>query len=142
MHFVCVGEHIKVFPFGLGEVDEMRMFTYMPGQSQMSGCMDTSQERDQLPAMENVIQQYFASDCPAFFRSGMPWWLARLPRCAAEPCLRLLYGIQLRNLPPREQLQCRVRRLTDVLREEHIDRIDILKVWTAMRVSVYTCVCV
>ena len=104
------------------------MFTYMPGHSEMSGHMDTTRERDVIPSVDNIVTQYFRPDCPAFFRRAVPAWVGYLPRFLGEPVLRVLCRIILALRGAPRQMPCQLRVLADVIREDQIERIDVLKV--------------
>jgi FkbM family methyltransferase len=93
----------RVFACGLGSANETVSFTYYPQNTVLSGRFaDKQSETD-------VVKRYLANDAAA-------------PTSGAA--LDELLSHNLRS----EQYECAIRRLSDVVRDEGIDRIDLLKI--------------
>ncbi|HEY6803101.1 MAG TPA: amino acid adenylation domain-containing protein, partial [Pyrinomonadaceae bacterium] len=104
-----LGERVKVFEHGLGSREEAAQFTYYPRYTMMSGMSehaDAAGERD-------VIAQYLRNEQAA----GV---------AGAEELLAQADEI-LAGRFEAEQHECRLRPLSDVIREEAVEWIDLLK---------------
>ncbi|AQS67067.1 hypothetical protein B1H29_09165 [Streptomyces pactum] len=102
------GADVRLFPYGLGEKEDTATFTYYPGLSIMSGRFgDTAQER-------GVVEAYVRND-PLATGLGTP---------GSEADLDVLLTERLRH----EEVVCRLRTLSDVIRESAVDRVDLLKI--------------
>ncbi|MFI6766047.1 amino acid adenylation domain-containing protein [Streptomyces sp. NPDC050355] len=104
------GVPAKTFPLGLGSADGELSFTYYPGYSMMSGV---SAYADSASEVE-VIKRYLANER----EKGLQDRDQLLDR-ADELLAERFQG---------EELRTRVRRLSDVLDEEGLTRIDLLKI--------------
>ncbi|HEY6804760.1 MAG TPA: amino acid adenylation domain-containing protein [Pyrinomonadaceae bacterium] len=105
-----LGERVKVFEHGLGSREEAAQFTYYPRYTMMSGMSehaDAAGERD-------VIAQYLRNEQAAGV-AGAEELLAQ-----ADEILAGRFAA--------EQHECRLRPLSDVIREEAVEWIDLLKV--------------
>jgi amino acid adenylation domain-containing protein/FkbM family methyltransferase len=102
------GRGVKLYQLGLGEEKKKECYTYYPGYSMMSG------ERRYARAAEDidVIKKYMRAERQV----EMP-----------EELLTAADEILARRFEE-EKYECEVRRLTDVMKEERIERIDLLKV--------------
>jgi len=102
------GAGVKAYQVGLGEEEGKEWYTYYRGYSMMSG------ERRYATATEDieVIKSYLRNEQASVNRKSL----------LEEADEILSYRFE------GEQYECQVRRLTDVIREERIERIDILKV--------------
>src|SRR5207248_16250 len=104
------GEGVKVFGCGLSDAEREEVFTHYPRQTMMSGMRryaDAAYERE-------VVKLSMANE-EARGEEGMGILL--------EEAEELLAG----RFEAREE-RCRLRRLSDVMREEGVGRIDLLKV--------------
>jgi FkbM family methyltransferase len=93
----------RVFPFGLGSRAETVSFTYYPGNSVLSGRYASAEEESE------VVRRYLANDATA---------------AATNAPLDELVSHSLRS----ERYDCAIRRLSDVVRETGVERIDLLKI--------------
>jgi FkbM family methyltransferase len=102
------GAGVKVYQVGLGEEEGKEWYTYYRGYSMMSG------ERRYATATEDieVIKSYLRNEQTSGMRNSL----------LKEADDILSYRFE------EEQYECQVKRLTDVIREEGVERIDILKV--------------
>ncbi|MFI2184133.1 amino acid adenylation domain-containing protein [Streptomyces sioyaensis] len=103
------GVRAKTFPHGLGAADGELSFTYYPGYSMMSGV---SAYADSASEVE-VIKRYLANEQEKGLDRG------QLLDRADELLTERFRG---------EELHTRVRRLSDVIDEEQLTRIDLLKI--------------
>lgn len=102
------GVDVRLFPCGIGEKEDTATFTYYPGLSIMSGRFgDTAQER-------GVVEAYVRNDLSS----------RGLDAPGAEADLDVLLTERLRH----EEVVCRLRTLSDVIRETGVDRVDLLKI--------------
>src|SRR6185503_1508692 len=104
------GANIKLFPIGLSNVEKSETFTYYPQYPSRSGLTAYADATDEVA----VIKKFLANKQ----ESGV----AEIGVMLAEA--DDLFGGYFNG----EVLECRVRRLSDVMREEKIDRIDLLKI--------------
>jgi amino acid adenylation domain-containing protein/FkbM family methyltransferase len=104
------GANIKLFPIGLSNVEKSETFTYYPQYPSRSGLTAYADATDEVA----VIKKFLANKQ----ESGV----AEIGVMLAEA--DDLFGGYFNG----ELLECRVRRLSDVMREEKIDRIDLLKI--------------
>ena len=105
-----IGERVKVFEHGLGSSEQAAQFTYYPRYTMMSGLSvyaDAAGEQE-------VIGQYLRNEQAAGV-AGAGQLLAQ----AGELLAGRFEG---------EQHECRLRRLSEVMREEGVEWIDLLKV--------------
>jgi len=99
------GTGVKLFQLGVGEEARKEWFTYYRGYSMMSGESRYATVSDDI----EVIKRCMVNDQ------------------APEELLREADEV-LRRRFEEERYRCEVRRLTDVMREEKIERVDLLKV--------------
>src|SRR6185312_12559499 len=104
------GGRIRVFEHGLSGAEGEVQFTYYPRYTMMSG---QSEYADAAGEVE-VIKRYLANEA-----GGGSSEAAALLREADELLAGRFTG---------QVQQCRLRRLTDVLREEQVRRVDLLKI--------------
>ncbi|HEX8559091.1 MAG TPA: amino acid adenylation domain-containing protein, partial [Pyrinomonadaceae bacterium] len=104
------GPNAKVFPFGLSDAEKTDSFTYYPQFSARSGLSAYASAEDEI----DVIKKFLRNKD----RSGVEG-MGNLLEAADE----LLEGVFTS-----EELVCPLRRLSDVMREEGVERIDLLKV--------------
>ena len=81
-----------------------------------------------LLSREHFVQTYYDPDCPVYHKTVMPAWFAYLPEFVGSPLLGALYEKIMAGRPKAEEVECNIRKLSAVLEEEGIDKIDILKV--------------
>ena len=104
------GGRIRVFEHGLSRAEGEAQFTYYPRYTMMSG---QSEYADAAGEVE-VIKRYLENEA-----SGGSSDAASLLKDADELLAGRFTG---------QVQQCRLRRLTDVLREEQVRRVDLLKI--------------
>ena len=104
------GGRIRVFEHGLSREEGEAEFTYYPRYTMMSG---QSEYADAAGEVE-VIKRYLANEA-----SGGSADAVSLLKDADELLAGRFTG---------QVQQCRLRRLTDVLREEQVKRVDLLKI--------------
>jgi amino acid adenylation domain-containing protein/FkbM family methyltransferase len=93
----------RVFPCGLGSRDETVEFTYYPENTVLSGRFASAAQETE------VVRKYLTNVEASAATSGS---------------LDEMLSHKLRG----ERYQCSIRRLSDVVREERIERIDLLKI--------------
>ncbi len=106
-----------VFPLGLGRADETVTFRYHFRASMLSTAYPDKSPAEQRRWLETVARNLHRA----------PWsvrWLAWLPRSLRDPLLEL--GI--RKLLKSHKVACQLRRLSHVVAEQGIERIDLLKI--------------
>src|SRR6185369_13623683 len=103
------GLDVKLFKYGLADEEKTETFTYYPHLSVMSG-------RFADPAEEKEVVKYFEANKTTSLAVETPGW--------NEELLEEVLVDRLR----REQVTCRLRRLSDVIQEQGIERIDLLKI--------------
>ncbi|MEF3112296.1 amino acid adenylation domain-containing protein [Streptomyces chrestomyceticus] len=104
------GVRAKTFPYGLGAADGELSFTYYPGYSMMSGVSAYSDADSEV----EVIKRYLANERGQGLEDS-----GRLLDRADE-----LLADRFRG----EELRARVRRFSDLADEEHLTRVDLLKI--------------
>ena len=104
------GGRIRVFEHGLSQTEGEAQFTYYPRYTMMSG---QSEYADAVGEVE-VIKRYLENEV-----RGGSVDAASLLKDADELLAGRFTG---------QVQQCRLRRLTDVLREEQVKRVDLLKI--------------
>ncbi|HEX8921444.1 MAG TPA: amino acid adenylation domain-containing protein, partial [Pyrinomonadaceae bacterium] len=102
--------NVKVFPYGLSDVERTDTFTYYPRYSARSGLSVYANAEAEAEVIKSFLRNKQASG-----DEGM----GELAQVADE----LLEGMF-----ESEQHECRLRRLSSVIREEKVERIDLLKV--------------
>jgi len=122
-------DQIKIFPFGLGKEDASFQFTYYAQSPHLSGYKkEIAADQATLLSREHFVQTYYDPDCPEYHKTVMPNWFAYLPQFIGSPLLGTLYEKIMAGRPKAEEVECKIRKLSQVLKEEGIDKIDILKV--------------
>ena len=101
---------VKLFPIALGEQEGFKEFTYFPRFSGMSGLSDYADTGEGLRVVKNLLanEQRLGSAEAAVLLGE------------ADEVL----GTRFEST----KMQCRVRTLSDVIREENVSRIDLLKI--------------
>jgi amino acid adenylation domain-containing protein/FkbM family methyltransferase len=102
------GDRVKTFQIGLGDKERTEWYTYYRGYSMMSGESRYAAPEEDI----EVIKRYLNNEEATEDREV---WLRD-----ADEILRRRFE--------EERYQCRVRRLSDVIKEEGIERVDLLKV--------------
>ncbi|MFL5513040.1 MAG: amino acid adenylation domain-containing protein, partial [Gemmatimonadales bacterium] len=105
-----LGERVKVFEHGLGAAEAAAPFTYYPRYTMMSGLSAYADAAGE----QAVIGQYLRNEQAAGVSGA-----GELLEQAGELLAGRFEG---------EQHECRLRRLSAVLREEAVDWVDLLKV--------------
>lgn len=104
------GANVKLFPIGLSREETSVTFSYYPRYSMMSGVSEYARPSDEV----EVVKRYLEKEADAGSEG------ARELLREADDLLRFRFEA--------ESHTCRLRRLTDVIREEGIQHIDVLKV--------------
>ncbi len=100
---------IKVFPIGLSNVDAEAKLTYYPGNSIMSGLKVSSDTEEDVEVVKRFLRNQ--------------------ERGAGQGDVLLSQADDLLREKMRGEIySCRLRRLSDVMREEQVGHIDLLKV--------------
>jgi amino acid adenylation domain-containing protein/FkbM family methyltransferase len=100
----------KLFPIGLSREEKTETFTYYPRYSMMSGLTEYANETDEI----EVIKRYLRNE-----KESSAAEMGSLLEDADE-ILAGRFAVEL--------CESRLRRLSDVMREEKIERIDLLKI--------------
>jgi amino acid adenylation domain-containing protein/FkbM family methyltransferase len=104
------GSHVKLFPFGLSNEEKTDTFAYYPQFSARSGLSAYANAEDEV----SVIKKFLRNK----EQSGVVG-MGSLLEAADE----LLEGVFVS-----EKHDCMLKRLSDVIREEEVTRIDLLKI--------------
>jgi amino acid adenylation domain-containing protein/FkbM family methyltransferase len=104
------GAGVLLFPFGLSDRERTESFTYYPRYTMMSGQLDYARPQDETEVIKRFLRNEQEAGATA----------SALLLAEADS---LLAG-RFEGRP----YTCRLRRLSDVIREEGVDRIDLLKV--------------
>ena len=104
------GPNVKLFPIGLSREERIETFTYYPRYSMMSGLSSYADASDEV----EVIKRYLSNQ-------------ERTGEAVTEGLIEQADDI-LANRFTVELCEGRLRKLSDVIREEGIGRIDLLKV--------------
>ncbi|XXY48795.1 non-ribosomal peptide synthase/polyketide synthase [Sorangium sp. So ce269] len=104
------GRSIKLFHHGLSDREETVAFTYYPRYSMMSGAQAYARPEEEV----EVVKRFLAKETEAGSSEA-----AELLSHADELLAGRFQG---------EVHNCLLRRLSDVIREEGVDRIDLLKI--------------
>ena len=111
------GNRIQVYPYGLGEREEKKEFTYYRRNSMLSGVREYADEGEERELLRKFVERERAA--AAAEGGGV-----EEGEGVQEEEVEELLGRQLES----EVRVCRVRRLSDVMREEGLERIDLLKI--------------
>jgi FkbM family methyltransferase len=104
------GARVRVFPFGLSDREREATFTYYPGFSAMSRLEGYSSESED----KEVVKRYLRNEQ----RRGV---------AGSEELLA--YADELLDARMEGQVRaCLLRRLSDVMKEQGIERVDLLKI--------------
>ena len=107
----------KIFPCGLGQRSGPATFGYCSRVTAMSSAYpDASPEA--VVSLRNTLQRN-ASHLPHGLR-----WMRYLPGFLFRPCVDYL----LRRTFATEKVECAVRTVSEIIREQQVPRIDLLKV--------------
>ncbi len=104
------GSNVKLFPVGLSQEEKTETFTYYPRYSMMSGLSAYANAADEI----EVIKRYISNE----EQSGTPEMGTLLKH--ADEILAGRFTVEL--------CESQLRKLSDVLREEGIEHIDLLKI--------------
>jgi amino acid adenylation domain-containing protein/FkbM family methyltransferase len=104
------GSNVKLFPVGLSQEEKTETFTYYPRYSMMSGLSAYANATDEV----EVIKRYISNE----EQSGAAEMGALLEH--ADEILAGRFAVEL--------CESQLRKLSDVLREEAIEHIDLLKI--------------
>jgi amino acid adenylation domain-containing protein/FkbM family methyltransferase len=100
---------LETFPYGLSCEDRSAEFTYYRGNSIMSGLTHYADMAEDI----EVVKQFLGNQ-PS-------------PNTAEQLVMHRADELLARRMRA-ETFTCRLRRLSDVLREEHIEHVDLLKI--------------
>src|SRR6185312_9380139 len=101
---------VEIFPYGLGSEEQVTSFSYYPRYTMMSGISEYADEEVDV----RVIERYLANEVAVGVEGAEE---------LLDQSRQLLAGRFMV-----EEQECRIRRLTDVLKEESIDCVDLLKI--------------
>jgi amino acid adenylation domain-containing protein/FkbM family methyltransferase len=104
------GSHVKLFPFGLADEERIETLTFYPYNTMMSGLSSYADTADDQRVVETFLQHEAERG-----NDDAITWLEQ-----ANEVLPVRFVA--------EQQKARLRRLSDVIREEQIERIDLLKI--------------
>jgi amino acid adenylation domain-containing protein/FkbM family methyltransferase len=104
------GGSVKAFAHGLSDTEKRETFTYYRGYTMMSGQSVYANATDDKEVVKSFLRGQQETGVPGAER-------------LLEKADELLAG-RLRE----ERPECRLRRLSDVMREEAVERIDLLKI--------------
>lgn len=116
------GATIKVLPYGLGDKEEVVRFKHRVMAPAASGRADKAHESGL--DVDKLVDKVKRKELPDAVQQKVPAWLAKAPRWV----VRLAVKWRARQRERAVDVMCRVRRLSDVLREERVDRVDLLKI--------------
>lgn len=113
-------EKIKVFPYGLGQTSKVAEFSYHPDATMLS----TAHSDDSLELRNQIKQAILRNrkDAPKSYG-----WLRLLRWVPTFICSALLEK-ELNSVFQTEQVTCQLRTVSEVLQEQNIDKIDLLKI--------------
>jgi amino acid adenylation domain-containing protein/FkbM family methyltransferase len=104
------GGGIETFPIGLSDREESRTFSYYPRYSMMSGAHAYAKPEDEVKVVKRYLERREAGG-------------------SAEAGALLAHADELLASRFQAELhECRLRRLGDVIREQGVTRIDLLKI--------------
>lgn len=110
-------EKLKVFPFGLSQVRKSVMFGYHPNASPLSTAYpeDSIRERDKL---KRAILSNFSDSSPEALK--LKWFPPFLRSWIVDRELNRIFQFEL--------VRCELRTLSEVIVEQKVKQIDLLKV--------------
>ncbi len=110
-------QKLKVFPCGLSRESKMTTFAYHPNAPAWSNAYPDDWKQDWEEKRERALLNY--KDAPPHIRR-LRW---------VPPFLRsLIVNYSLKKLFATEMVSCQMRTISDILREQNVQRIDLLKV--------------
>ena len=121
-------QNIKIYPHGLSDKTGEIEFTYVGASPELSGYKDVDFEREINLATSTIIERYYDDECPAYFKAIVPPWFNSLPYIIGAPLLALIYNLVMMTRDKTELVKCELKRLSDVLAPEKLEKIDILKI--------------
>jgi amino acid adenylation domain-containing protein/FkbM family methyltransferase len=104
------GAHVKTFPFGLSDTEKIETLTYYPHNTMMSGLSSYADTADD----QRVVETFLQHEAQQGNEDAIAW---------LEQASEVLPGRFMA-----EQQNAQLRRLSDVIREEQIEHIDLLKI--------------
>jgi amino acid adenylation domain-containing protein/FkbM family methyltransferase len=104
------GGDVRLFPLGLSKEKKTEMFTYYPGYSMMSGISDYANRNSDIEVVKNYMRN---------LQQEGPAEIATLLEHADELLAERFEA---------EQHECELVTLSDVIRREGVERIDLLKI--------------
>ena len=114
---ICEGQ-MKVFPIGLSSEEAVLELTYYRGNSIMSGLKTSADTEEDVEVVKRFLRN-----------QEQEQEQAQEQEAAADSAMRLSEAEELlQERMKGERYACRLRRLSDVMREEGIEHIDLLKV--------------
>ncbi|HSF38965.1 MAG TPA: non-ribosomal peptide synthase/polyketide synthase [Thermoanaerobaculia bacterium] len=103
-------EQVKLYPFGLSDRERSETFTYYPRYSMMSGQSGYARPDDEVEVVKRFLENQQASGVEE---------AGELLGQAEEILAGRFQGVEV---------EVRLRRLSDVIRQERVPRIDLLKI--------------
>lgn len=113
-------EKIKVFPYGLAQASKVAEFSYHPDATMLS----TAHSDDSLELRDQIKRAILRNikDAPKSYG-----WL-RLLRWVPRFICSALLERELNSVFQAEQVTCQLRTISEVLQEQNIDKINLLKI--------------
>jgi FkbM family methyltransferase len=108
-------ENLKVFPYGLAREGKTATFAYYPEATLWSSAyLDFSNE--QIEESKSAVLRNL---------EATPLWFQRLPAFLRTAFVDRMFGRTIRNA---ERVTCQLRTLSEVIREQRVCQIDLLKI--------------
>jgi FkbM family methyltransferase len=113
-------DRIRVLACGLGATRGTAVFAHYPHHSQLSTSYASAEEERELT--EQLTQAFLRNvdKLPAPHR-----WVGLLPAPLRRPLMRAMVARSFRDV---QQVTCEIRTISDIVQEQGIARIDLLKV--------------
>ncbi|WP_019500417.1 FkbM family methyltransferase [Pseudanabaena sp. PCC 6802] len=108
-------ENLKVFPYGLAQEPKTATFAYYPAATLWSSA-DLDFSKEQIEESKNAVLRNI---------EATPLWFQRLPGFLRKAFVDYMFGRTTRNA---ERVTCQLRTLSEVVREQCICQIDLLKI--------------
>jgi FkbM family methyltransferase len=110
--------HIKLFPCGLSNESKSLSFTFFPNATMISSAYPDFSEQTRSKFKDLVLRN--SKDTFPPFLAWLRWVPAFL-----RP---LMLDQVIKSASKAEQVTCQVKTLSEIIREEHIETIDLLKI--------------
>jgi FkbM family methyltransferase len=113
-------DRVRVLPCGLGAKAGFAVFAFYPRHSTLSTAFGSADDEEEIHKQLSESIDRNLEEAPTPLR-----WLRWLPRFLRSP---IIAGLTRRSFQGVEELTCRIRTVSEVVREFGIDRLDLLKV--------------